>query len=222
LAGHYHNLHTRYRTLGARLLLPGIVLLLALLVRRFPDLLTGGISLSGFLANAIGQIFALTLGAYLTLTLLRRWRQSPRGALLDAIGAKLPLLGTYILRRNRLAFLESLSTLLDAGLPALEAWTLAQSTVPNSAVHSDLDAARGLVERGQSLHRALLECRFVSPEIRHAIQAAETAGRLSDELRRVTVSEQRLLETLERQLLSWIPRMAYFLIGAWIASGIIG
>lgn len=222
LAEHHARADARLRQLRSRLWLPVAVLVLAVLVRPLPDLVAGSLDSSGYLGAAIGPLLVIASVVLLAARAWTAFRGSKFRQMLDALVARAPVAGPLVIRHSRVAYLESLSMLAGAGVPLLPALEQAARATPNRAVAREFMRLHDRVASGSTLHQAFAACPLMQPASVRLLQAGEAAGKLDDILERMASREREELEAWRDAVATWVPRVAYLLVAAWIASGLVG
>src|SRR5262245_42926978 len=109
------------------------------------------------LAGLIGTAIVITAAV---ITALKR----PQARLaFDHWKLRLPILGTFIRQHETARFARTLSTLLKAGVPLLQAATSARTVVGNRHLGAGLDVAIDAIREGAALHRALQAATTLPP-----------------------------------------------------------
>ncbi len=108
---------------------------------------------------------------------------------------KLPVLGRFVRGANTARFTRTLSILVGAGVPLLEALRIAGEVVSNLPMRHAILEAAAKVREGASLARALDQSRLFPPIVINLIASGEVSGNLEDMLERSSVNQERELET---------------------------
>lgn len=222
LAEHYATRARWLRRLKSRFALPIAVLALALFVAPVPDLFQGNIDAGGYWLRTVVPLAAGYLGIRWAAHLYRRLSVREQGQVMAGLLLDLPILGTLIRRQQQRDFLANLAILLEAGIPAVEALTLAAQSLPNPMLRTRLSGAASAVAEGASVSAALARSGALEdPQATALIDTGELSGRL-DEMLRYQV--RRLEERLDSQmdsLAEWLPRIFYALVAGWIIGSIL-
>lgn len=214
----------RWKQMRARLLMPAFVLALALFVQPLPGLIAGYIGGGEYLLRTVGTLVLLAaLVAGLGHLRQRLDLDGPARAPLEALLLQLPLIGPLLLRGARQRWLENLALLLEAGLPAADAAAAAAGTVRLYLLRERCERLVPMLHGGASLATAvrsvdgLLDASAIG-----MIATGEGSGRLPELLARHAAAEGREVAASQQQLATWLPRIAYLLVAAWMAQGLIG
>jgi MSHA biogenesis protein MshG len=142
------------------------------------------IRLSGWVDH-YGWTLPLAIAAVIALYFLARRRLAFAMAA-DRLKFRLPLLGVILHKIQLSRFAHLLASLLDAGIPLVQALRLAAETVGNVHLRHDIDQVRHEVERGSSLAAAMSERGSFPPVCREMVAVGEESGRFVESLQRVS------------------------------------
>jgi len=217
----------RIKALKSRLTIPAIMITVWIVLGPVPNLVTGSLTLSGYLVKHLLPWIAAGVSAYLLADLLRRSQpglQSSLGILLDGVLPFVPLFGPVEVRRNLRNFFDSLALLLEGGVPILEALPTALDTVRNQALKSQLAQIKPRIEAGASFGQALAGLLlFGRPQACELIRTGEASGALPRTLLRYSEAETAAIDRFDDLVVEWIPRIVYtstaLLIGYGMISG---
>lgn len=225
LAKHYEQQAQQAKNLRSRLLFPAAILLLALLVQPLPSLVSGMLSPAGYVWGVLQPLLLIALLFY---SGRRYWQRSQTPAalgsasLLDAWLLRLPVLGAAHARGNVRDYVETLGLLLEAGLPMFSALPKALATLSNSQLREDFLALQQRVLGGEPLAEALRPLAFPGqPLLLGLIVSGEASGTLPASLLNYAEHETLALASLQEQLATWLPRLAYLLVALWMAYGLL-
>lgn len=98
----------------------------------------------------------------------------------DRVKLSLPMLGSLFARAALARFMRTLATLLEAGLPAIEALDGAAGACENRIYESAIRQVRDDVATGQGLRRAMSYLEALPPTLVQMIGVGEETGRLSE------------------------------------------
>lgn len=231
LAAVYQRLAERYAhragqaaALKSRLIMPAAVLVLALLIQPLPLLVSGQLSLLGYLWGVLWPVLSMAAVVALGLQQYRRRQatQAARATPLDTLLARLPLLGPALLRRNMRDFFDSLGLMLEAGMPMLDALPKACATISHAPLRKHFSSVQLAVQRGQSLAQALHTVAFPGHGLALSlIRTGEASGTLPASLLNYACMETQKLDGFFEQLATWLPRMVYAAVVLWMAYNLL-
>lgn len=141
------------------------------------------INFSGFLVNS----WYLIVGAIVIAALIfSNWKKTPNGAKQwDAISLKLPIVGpvTQMVAVSR--FTRTLATLLNGGVPMLQALDIVKNVVDNHVVAQAIVEARSNISEGESIAAPLKRSGQFPPIVIHMVNIGEKTGELETMLSQV-------------------------------------
>jgi type II secretory pathway component PulF len=183
-----------------------IVMFVTFLIPKLMDLLesTGG-SLPGGARFIIGlsESFQSTWGFWLGLTvaviLFGSWFARHRSMEWDRLLLGSPLLGKVMHLRQQVLFLETMSSLLENGLPIVNALSLTRNAMPSPFYRKEIDLIRTRVQDGEGLSDSLVHSACFPTILTDLISVGEETGDLSGALERASVRfEAELKRNVER------------------------
>ena len=128
----------------------------------------------------------------------------------------LPLLGRFSRGRNTAQFASTLSILTVSGVPLVESLKIAGQVLQNHWLRRRVVEATQQVQEGASLNRALSEGDYFPPMMLHMIASGEQSGELDTMLERVSVSQQRDLESLIGIMLGILEPLMLLFMGVCV------
>lgn len=212
LSDHYVSRAARRRRIKARLVYPGAILVLAVLVSPLPALAAGSIGAPGYLARVASSLLGLAL-LWRLVAAGAAWLSRSSGSLL-----RLPLLGSLTELRLRTETLERLALYLRAGVPVVEALGQLRAFHLDAVVAGRLAAAVKALSRGESVAGALRGVNLLDASGFALVAAAEQAGKLDGAVHTQSRSERLRLEDAYDTLATWTPRVVYFAVAGFVAS----
>jgi general secretion pathway protein F len=218
----------RINAMKSRMALPLVMIAISIVLGPVPNLVTGNLTLTAYLAKDLLPWIGVGVIAYLLRDVLRRRQpgaQSSWRLRLDGLLRFVPMFGPMEVRRNLRDFFDSMALLLEAGMPILEALPIALDTVRNQALKAQLARIKPRIEAGSSFWQAIAGLPL--PGSRQAyglIRTGEASGTLPRMLLRCAETETAAIDRFDDLVAEWIPRLVYtsaaLLIGyAVITSG---
>ncbi|KGG12520.1 MULTISPECIES: type II secretion system F family protein [Prochlorococcus] len=139
----------------------------------FMLLLSSIVTSTGFYLGAPIIIFTL-------IYLFKNIYSTKKGRILvDSITLKIPLFGDLILRSEIASFSDTLSTLVNSGIPLVEALERCLSASGNEIIKQALTKSITLIQQGQSLSYALSLSKVMPKLLFSMIKIGEETGELS-------------------------------------------
>ncbi|HZQ46743.1 MAG TPA: type II secretion system F family protein [Verrucomicrobiae bacterium] len=158
----------------------------------------------------------VALGLVIGIIMIRTWVVSEKGRRVwEGLVLRLPLVGPLVAQFAMARFCRMLGTLLGAGVPLVQALSVARKSIGNQIL---VDAVSNSIERvkeGGQLGKSLAECRdLFSGSVLEMISVAEESGRLDQELMRIAaVTEGDLDRELKTAVAFAEPLMLFFIAG---------
>ena len=226
----------RGQIIGA-MIYPVIVLLLAttvslglliFIVPRFKVMFDGmGAelpALTSFLLELSKAITTLefAIGAPVTLMLIvigfNRYYSTKQGRhVVDGLILKIPLFGDLILRSEMASMCDTLATLVNAGIPIVEALERCISASSNELTRRTLQQGISLVQQGQELNYALGRSGMFPKLVISMIKIGEETGKLSFMLEKLAIFYKREVESTVTSLTKAMEPAVVFVV-----AGIVG
>ncbi len=173
------------------------------------------VMLSSFMSNywyiPLGGV-ALICAAY------ARAKATPSGRLwIDTAKLKVPVLGTLIRKSAISRFAITFATLLESGLPVLEAMGVVRKVVDNELMAQTLDAVRTKVAEGADISGPIKASKVFPPVVGYMIGVGEESGRLEDLLKKIAESYDEEVDIAAQKLTSLLEPLMIVLM-----SGVVG
>ncbi len=119
----------------------------------------------------------------ITISLFIHWKNSSEGRKSwDTISLKLPLAGEIIRMVAISRFTRTLATLLNGGVPMLNALDIVRNVVDNHAIALAIDDAKSNISEGESIAGPLRKSGHFPPLVVHMVNIGEKTGDLENML----------------------------------------
>jgi len=170
-----------------------------------------------FIAHRYGWLMVLAspVGALLLVKLIGRSMGGRR--LLDMAKLKLPVVGRIVAKTAIARFARTLGTLLSAGVPILEAITIARDTVGNRVYERALQKVHDAIREGGSFAGPLRETGVCDPIVTNMIDVGEETGDLDKMLMKIADNYDEEVDVLVGSLVSLLEPIMVVTLG-----GIVG
>jgi general secretion pathway protein F len=199
------RLQTMFADMGGRLpLLTRIIIAASYWMRHYGIFIALGLGVAGFL--------------------IRGWVMSEKGRRAwEGFILRVPILGPLLSQFAMARFCRMLGTLLNAGVPLVEALSVARKSIGNQILVDAVSNAIDRVKEGAQLGASLADCRNLFPSsILEMVAVAEESGKLDQELIRIAgVTENDLDRNLKTGVAVLEPVMLFF-IAAFVGTIFIG
>lgn len=139
------------------------------------------ITISDFLQVYKGR---MALGLIAALVAIVPLLRTPRGALLrDRLLLRLPVVGPILIKSNMFSLTSTFSTLLEAGVPPIEALQLSRDSIGNAVLRNELSAVIEEASGGMRLGQAFANHPVFPAILAQGISTGEAAGSMPSTLR---------------------------------------
>lgn len=230
----------RGQIIGA-LVYPALVLLLAIsvslgllifIVPKFKDMFDGMgaelpaltsfmLNLSNFVTSptfTIGSPLAILTGVYV----FRKYYNSKNGRLIvDTNILKIPLFGDLLLRSEMAGMCDTLSTLVNAGIPIIDGMQRCISASSNELIRQTLQRSILLVTQGQELNYSMSRNSVFPKLLISMIKIGEETGQLSFMLEKLAVFYKREVEATVSALTKAMEPAVIFVVAAIVGTIVI-
>lgn len=141
------------------------------------------------------------------------------------IQLKLPLFSGLIMKQNSSQMARTMSTLMAAGVPLVEAVGIVGKTMNNVYYKETMDTCKSEIIIGQPLSRPLEESGLFPPMVYHMVRIGEETGNTEDMLSKladyydeeVEAAVQSLMAALEPMIIVVLAGIVIVLVGACMA-----
>lgn len=140
---------------------------------------------------------------------------------IDGLALRVPVIGPLQRTRETMRFSRVLASLLDSGIPLVQAMRLCSRTLENSQFRDAVLTASNSVEQGTSMMRSLTHNGVFSPMMLEMIRVGDESGRLSALLDQTATYYENELEHAIQRLLTTLEPLLMLGLGAVIAFVVI-
>jgi type II secretory pathway component PulF len=166
----------------------------------------------------------VAVGVVIISFLIRNWIASEQGRRRwEGIVLRTPVLGPLLSQFAMARFCRMLGTLLNAGVPLVQALNVARKSIGNQILVDAVANSIDRVKEGAQLGASLSDCKNLFPSsVLEMISVAEESGKLDQELVRIAgVTEGDLDRNLKTAVAFLEPAMLFF-IAAFVGTIFIG
>lgn len=133
-----------------------------------------------------------------------------------------PFFNTFLCRYNRIKFLQSLTLLLESGIPLVKALTISGNVVTNTVIKKEYESLAHTVNNGISFTNALAQQKTIySPELETFIQTGLNSGLLAKMIKEANVFYKSQLHNTISFCITLIQPVMLISMGLLIAILII-
>ncbi len=188
-----------------------------------PSITKGVIALSDFIAAYWYILVAVIVGLVI---LFRAFKKSSTGEMLFAkAGLKMPLFGSLTIKTASARFARTISTLLAAGLPLVDAVGITADIMDNKLIRNALMASKDEIVQGTPLSVPLRQCGLFPPMVYQMTRIGEESGDIEGLLEKladyydeeVEQATAALMAAMEPAIIVGLAAIVGTLIGAVMA-----
>jgi len=170
--------------------------------------------------------YGLFIAAGLALIgfLVRNWITSERGRRTwEGFIVRVPVLGPLLSQFAMARFCRMLGTLLNAGVPLVQALNVARRSIGNQILVDAVGNSIDRVKEGAQLGASLSDCKSLFPSsVLEMISVGEESGKLDQELVRIAVVTEGDLDRNLKTAVAFLEPLMLFFIAAFIGTIFIG
>ncbi len=173
------------------------------------------IGISSFLVNYWYIVIGVAFSAFF---IFKNWKNSESGAKqYDAMILKAPIVGKIARLVAVSRFTRTLATLLQGGVPMLQAMDIVKNVVGNSVLASAIEDARNNISEGESIAAPLRRSNQFPPIVTHMVNIGEKTGDLENMLSQISDSYDFQVKTQISGLTALLEPVMIIMMG-----GVIG
>ncbi len=153
---------------------------------------------------------------------LKVMRMSPAGRmLLDHVKLKIPIFGQIALKSTVARFTRTLSTLLTAGVPILEALDITRKTTGNEVMARALANVHDGIREGENFAEPLKLAKVVEPMVVNMIDVGEETGELDNMLGRIADTYDGDVDAMVSGMVSLLEPVMVVVLGSIVGFIVI-
>jgi general secretion pathway protein F len=161
-----------------------------------------------------GYWWVIIIGCILVIVVIKRYLQTPKGALhWDRVKLRLPLFGGIILRGAVARFARTLATLLQGGLPILNSLEIVKTVLNNQLLAQAIEETKAEVREGEGIAPSLKSSGLFPAIVTHMIATGEASGNLEVMLAKVADAYEAEVETKVSALTSILEPIIILAMG---------
>lgn len=148
------------------------------------------------------------------------WVRTPSGRLTaDKIKLKLPIFGQIISKSSVSRFCRTLGTLVQSGVPILDALSIIKNATGNAVVANAVETVHNSIKEGDTIAEPLRHCGVFDDLVVNMIQVGEETGELDKMLIKVADTYDNEVDTLVGALMSLLEPL--LIVGMGLTVGFI-
>ncbi|MCR5232902.1 MAG: type II secretion system F family protein [Lachnospiraceae bacterium] len=182
---------------------------------ELPAITKGVIKLSDFIGDHWLLLILLIGGLVFAV---KAFKNSSYGEMVFAkAGLKMPLFGSLTIKNSSARLARTLSTLLAAGLPLVEATGITADTMDNKIIKDTLNAAKDEIVQGTPLSVPLKQCGLFPPMVYQMTRIGEEAGDIEGLLEKLADYYEEEVEAATASLMAALEPLIIIVL-----AGIVG
>ena len=140
---------------------------------------------------------------------------------LDRAKLKMPVFGQLLRKASIVRFAGTLSTLITAGVPILQALDICRETSGNEVVTRALNDVYDSVKEGETIHEPLSKCKVFPPLVVHMVAVGEETGAIDQMLTKVAEAYEREVDDTVNALTSILEPVLIVFLGVIVGAIVI-
>jgi len=158
--------------------------------------------------------WAMIMGCAVTVFLVLKYLKTPGGRLkFDVVKIKLPVVGDLIRKIEVGRISRTLGTLVDSGVPILQAIILVKDIVNNKVIAASMTDVYDKVKSGERLSVPLGQTNIFPSLAIHMVRVGEETGNLSQMLLKVADNYEKVVKNLVKRAVSLMEPMMILVMG---------
>jgi type IV pilus assembly protein PilC len=174
------------------------------------------LGVAGWIAYDYGWLvmIGIPVGLLAAVRVMRKFR--PTRTVLDAVNLRLPVVKELTKNICVTRWTRTLGTLLTAGVPILEAITVARDVTGNEIYSNMLGNIHDSIRQGDTFAAPLRRSKLVRPSVRHMIAVGEESGDLDKMLIRIADKYDEKTDVMVASLMSLLEPLTIILLGVMV------
>jgi general secretion pathway protein F len=176
------------------------------------------LAVSGFMGAYWWVLLGIVVATFAAYFNARRTRAGRLWT--DTMKLRIPMLGNLIKKAAISRFAMTFATLLESGLPVLEAMGVVRKVVDNELLGETLDTVRQKIAEGADIATPLKQSKVFPPVVGYMIGVGEESGRLEELLKKtaesydeeVEVASQKFTALLEPLMIVTLAIIVAFIV----------
>ncbi|MFP4052376.1 MAG: type II secretion system F family protein [Phycisphaerae bacterium] len=179
---------------------------------KLPGITRSLLDLSDWM-QSVGWIYVFIVPAAVFL-ILKLMKMSEGGRyVVDSIKLHIPILGKIVSKTSVARFARTLGTLLNAGVPILEALNITRETSGNEVFARAMVKVHDGIREGDSFAQPLRQAKIVEPMVVNMIDVGEETGELDQMLEKVADTYEDEVEVLVSSMTSLLEPVLIIVLG---------
>ena len=169
----------------------------------------------------VHRSWVVILAVVIMIVIVRQaYKTAPGRHFFDKLKLKIPVFGDLFRKIAITRFAGTLSTLINAGVPILQALDIVRDSSGNEVVSRAMMKVYQSVKDGETIHEPLSECEVFPPLVVHMVAVGEETGAIDLMLLKVAEAYEREVDDTVNALTSILEPVLIVFLGA-IVGGIV-
>jgi len=168
------------------------------------------------------HFIAVGLGVAAIVFIIRQINRTRGGKFFfDTVKLKLPVFGVIFLKLGIVRFASTLSTLINAGVPILQAIDIVRETSGNEVISRAMEQVYNSIKDGETIHEPMREAKIFPPLVCHMVAVGEETGAIDQMLSKVAEAYEREVDDTINALTSIIEPVLIVILGVIVGAIVI-
>jgi type II secretory pathway component PulF len=151
-----------------------------------------------------------------------RYSRTSEGKLnIDKQKIRLPMFGQLIIKVEVARFSRTLGTLIQSGVPILQALALVKDIIGNRVIAASMDDIREKVQKGDRLSKPLTSSGYFPSLAIQMVTVGEETGRLDEMLLKVAENYEKIVKSMVKRLIGLLEPAMILIMGLLVGFIVI-
>jgi general secretion pathway protein F len=162
--------------------------------------------------------WAMLLGAIAAAVGFRAWRATERGRVAwDGYLLRMPIFGELFKKQSVSRFAATFATLLESGLPVIEALAVVKTVVNNRVLEETLEQCRQKITEGADIATPLRQSKVFPPVVAYMVAIGEESGKLESLLRKISEAYNEEVDLAVQKIMTLIEPVMIVIMATVVA-----
>jgi type IV pilus assembly protein PilC len=174
-------------------------------------------------SDVFAKFWILMIGVIIAaMFIFNKWVNTDNGRKsFDKFILNVPILGGFIRKVAVARFTRTMATLLDSGVPILQAFDIVSDVVGNTTMSKALQEAKGSIREGNTIARPLAESGQFPLMVTQMIEIGEESGAITAMLEKIADFNDREVDEAVEALMAALQPMIIVFLAAIIGSIVV-
>jgi general secretion pathway protein F len=162
--------------------------------------------------------WAMLAAAVAAAVVFRVWRATERGRLAwDGFVLRMPVFGELFKKQAVSRFAATFATLLESGLPVIEALNVVKAVVANKVLENTLEQCRQKITEGADIATPLRQSKVFPPVVSYMVAIGEESGKLEGLLRKISDAYNEEIDLTVQKIMTLIEPVMIVVMASIVA-----